>query len=324
MQAKLKQKIEDKTRAFNRALDELHNDQGSRENVAESVLELINVIWPNPAQGGHDSTNFRQIMRYVSNLLRSGDEDQLLSSRSIPSPTYKSVDMPSPAYPPLMERGGAEHTTARAKSPLDRVDGLQTGHVETDFLNMAISPTDLAAIFPEDFYGNMLIDNLNLASQNSQSQGFGTLMAMADNMENSNLDQLTPEDDLSLLSQLTPQLEISMSMDLQPYTSPEFWEAWLAELVPMACPDSPAGLGAPIANLSNEISQSWNGPFPVTPNLHDHLNKSEVSAGLSDSSAPTSTKTAANVNDIATGLEDNNSEPEMIEQISRLDSFRAA
>ncbi|BCS00048.1 uncharacterized protein AKAW2_50389A [Aspergillus luchuensis] len=148
MQAELKQKIEDKPRALNRALDELHNDQGSRVNVAESVLELINVVWPNPAQGGHDSTNFRQVMRYVSNLLRSGDEDQLLSSRSIPSPTYKSVDMPSPAYPPFMERGGAEHTTARAKSPLDRVDGLQTGHVETDSLNMAISPTDLAAIFP--------------------------------------------------------------------------------------------------------------------------------------------------------------------------------
>ncbi|OJZ80442.1 hypothetical protein ASPFODRAFT_85901 [Aspergillus luchuensis CBS 106.47] len=297
MQAELKQKIEDKPRALNRAMDELHNDQGSRVNVAESVLELINVVWPNPAQGGHDSTNFRQVMRYVSNLLRSGDEDQLLSSRSIPSPTYKSVDMPSPAYPPFMERGGAEHTTARAKSPLDRVD---------------------------DFYGNMLIDNLNLTSQSFQSQGFGTLMAMADNMENSNLDQLTPEDDLSLLSQLTPQLEVSMSMDLQPYTSPEFWEAWLAELVPMACPDSPAGLGAPIANLSNEISQSWHGPFPVTPNLHDHLNKREVSAGLSDSGDPISTKTAANVNDIATGLKDNNSEPEMIEQISRLDSFRAA
>ncbi|GKZ75282.1 hypothetical protein AnigIFM60653_002347 [Aspergillus niger] len=263
-------------------------------------------------------------MRYVSNLLRPGDEDELLSSRSIPSPTYKSVDMPSPAYPPLMKRGGAEHTSVRAKSPLGRVDGLQTGQVETDFLNMAISPTDLAAIFPEDFYGNMLIDNLNLASQNSQPQGFGTLIAMANNMENSGLDQLTPEDDLSLLSQLTPQLEISMSMDLQPYTSPEFWEAWLAELVPMACPDSPAGLGAPIANLSNEIFQSWNGPFPVTPNLHDHLNKSEVSAGLSASSVPTSTKTAANVDDIATGLEDNNSEPEIIEQMSRLDSFRAA
>ncbi|KAI2885382.1 hypothetical protein CBS63078_11186 [Aspergillus niger] len=322
MQAELKQKIEEKTRAFNRALDKLHNDQGSRESVTESVLELINVVWPISAQEGHDSTSLRQVIRYVSNLLRPADEDELLPSRSTPSPTCNSVDMLSPAHLSHVERDGAEHTTAREKSPLDRVDGLQTGQVETDLLNMAISSSDLAAIFPEDFYEHMLNDNLNLASQNSQPQGFGTLMAMPDNMEDSGLDSLMPGDDLSLLSQLTPPLDVSMSIGLQPYAS-EFREAWLAELLSMACPDSPAGLGAS-TDLSNEFSQSLNGLVPVTPNLYDHLDESEVSPGLSASSAPTSTRIATNVDDIATGLENKDSEPELLEQIARLDSFPTA
>ncbi|GLA78707.1 hypothetical protein CBS63078_10992 [Aspergillus niger] len=323
MQAELKREIEDKTGAFNRALDELHNNQGSRESVTESVLELINVVWPLSAQEGHDSTELRQVIRYVSNLLRPADEDELLPSRSTPSPTCNSVDMLSPAHLSYVEGDGAEHTTARGKSPLDRVDGLQTGQVEPDFLNMAISSSDLAAIFPEDFYEHMLNDNSNLASQNSQPQGFGTLMAIADNMEDSGLDSLMPEDGLSLLSQLTPPLDISMSIGLQPYTS-EFWEAWLAELLPMACPDSPAGLGASNADLSNELSQSLNGLVPVTPDLYDHLDESEVSPGLSASSAPTSTRIATNVDEIATGLENKDSEPELLEQIARLDSFPTA
>ncbi|GKZ94880.1 hypothetical protein AnigIFM59636_008611 [Aspergillus niger] len=323
MQAELKQEMEDKTRAFKRALDELHNDQESRENVMESVLALINVVWRTSAQGGSDSTNLRQVIGYVSNLHRPGDQDELLPSRSTPSPTYNSVDMPSPANPSCMERDGAEHTTARAKSPLDRVDGFQMGQVETDFLNMAVSPSDLAAVFPEDFYGNMLNDDLDLASQISQPQGFGTLMAMADNMEASGPDSLAPGDDDSLLSQLTPQLDISMSMDLQSYTSSEFWEAWLAELLPIACPDPLAGLGAPIADLSNDFSRSLNGLVFVIPDLYDHLDESEVSPGLSASSAPTSTRIATNVDDIATGLENKDSESELFEQIARLDNFPA-
>ncbi|RDH26368.1 hypothetical protein BDQ94DRAFT_178027 [Aspergillus welwitschiae] len=323
MQAELMREIEDKTRAFNRALDELHNDQGSRESVTESVLELINVVWRTSAQGRSDSTNLRQVIRYVSNLLRPGDQDELLPFRSKPSPTYNSVDMPSSANPSYIEREGAEHTTARAKSLLDRVDGLQTGQVETDFLNMAISPSDLAAIFPEDFYGNMLNNEMELAPQISQSQGFETSMAMVDTMEDSGLHSLTPGDDSSLLSQLTPQLDNSTGLDLQPYTSTEFWEAWLAELVPMACPDSPAGLGAPIATPSNDLYHSLNGLVPVTPDLHDHLDESEVLAGLFVSSTPTSTSIAINVDDIATGLENKDSEPEVIEQIFRLDSFPA-
>ncbi|GLA33103.1 hypothetical protein M752DRAFT_336920 [Aspergillus phoenicis ATCC 13157] len=295
-----------------------------KQEIEDKTLELINVVWPISAQEGQNSTNLRQVIRYVSSLLRPGDEDELLPSRSIPSPTYNTVDMPSPAYPSYMERDGAKHTTTRAKSPLDRVDGLQTGQVETDFLNMAVSPSDLAAIFPEDFYGNLLNDNLNLASQNSQPQGFGTLMTMADITEDSGLDSLMPGDDLSLISHLTPQLDISMSMNLQPYTSSEFWEAWLAELLPMACPDSPAGLGAPITDLSNDFPQSLNGLVSVTPELHDHLDESEVSAGLSASSAPTSTSIATNVDDIATGLKDKDAESEVFEQIFKLGSFQTA
>ncbi|KAI2863575.1 hypothetical protein CBS76997_11288 [Aspergillus niger] len=170
----------------------------------------------------------------------------------------------------------------------------------------------------------MLNDNLNLAPQNSQPQGFGTLMAMADITEDSGLDSLTPRDDLSLLSQLTPPLYISMSTDLQPYTSSEFWETWLAELVPMGCPDLPAGLGTSIADLSNDFSQSLNGLVSVTPDLYDHLDESEVSAGLSAFNAPTSTRIATNVDDIVTSLENKDSEPEVFEQIPRLDSFQSA
>ncbi|BCR99769.1 uncharacterized protein AKAW2_50111S [Aspergillus luchuensis] len=323
MQAELMREIKDKTGAFNRALDERHNNQGSRESVTESVLELINVVWPLSAQEGHDSTELRQVIRYVSNQLRPGDDDELLPSRSDPSPTCNSVDVPSPPYSLYVERDGAERTTARAKSPLNRVDGLLTGQVETDLLNMAVSPSDLAAIFPEDFYGDMLNNDMELAPQISQSQGFETSMAMVDTMEDSGLHSLTPGDDSSLPSQLTPQLDTSTSVDLQPYTSTEFWEAWLAELVPMACPDSPAGLGAPIATPSNDLYHNLNGLVPVTPDLHDHLDESEVPAGLFVSSTPTSTSIAINVDDIATGLENKDSEPKVIEQIFRLDSFPA-
>lgn len=64
-----------------------------------------------------------------------------------------------------MERDGAKDTTAGAQSLLDRHHGLHTGPTETDLLNMAIPPSDRAAIFPDGFYGDMSNDDLIRAPQ---------------------------------------------------------------------------------------------------------------------------------------------------------------
>ncbi|GKZ63703.1 hypothetical protein AnigIFM49718_006379, partial [Aspergillus niger] len=164
MQAELKKEIEAKTRAVNMALDKWKEDGGSREDVTKSLVELINVVWPvlqTSAPGRLDRTNIRQIIQYVASLLRP-HEDGLSPSHSIASTSYHYALMPSPER--LSSRGedGAKDTTAGAESALNQLDSLQTGPAEIDGLDMSISPSHLAAIFPEDFLGGMPNNDLDL------------------------------------------------------------------------------------------------------------------------------------------------------------------
>ncbi|GKZ63620.1 hypothetical protein AnigIFM49718_001833 [Aspergillus niger] len=328
MQAELKKEIEAKTRAVNMALDKWKEDGGSREDVTKSLVELINVVWPvlqTSAPGRLDRTNIRRIIQYVASLLRP-HEDGLSPSHSIASTSYHYAFMPSPER--LSSRGedGAKDTTAGAESALNQLDSLQTGPAEIDGLDMSISPSHLAAIFPEDFLGGMPNNDLDLVPQGpvpegSQLQDFGTLMEMVDNMGDTVLNSFTPGDDHLFVPQLTPQSGPNMNLDLRPPTSPGSWEEWLAGSNTVAHPEMPIGLETPVASMNNTHSENLNGPTSATPDLHDVPEIMGLSTDLSTSATPSSIRLAANLNDIAFDLENEGDRSQILDHISKSDIF---
>ncbi|KAI2877344.1 hypothetical protein CBS76997_10247 [Aspergillus niger] len=188
-------------RAVNRALDEWKEDGGSREDVTRSLVELINVVWPvlqTSAPGMLDPMNIRQIVQYVASLLRPHNENDSSPSRSTASTSNHYASIPAPERLSSMGEDGVKDPTTGIDSSLDRMGRLQSGPAETDGLDMTISPSHLAAIFPEDFLVDMPNNNLDLVSQGlvpegSEFQDIGILMAMVDDMEDTGLNLFTPE-----------------------------------------------------------------------------------------------------------------------------------
>ncbi|GAA93205.1 similar to An12g06670 [Aspergillus luchuensis IFO 4308] len=116
MQAELKQEIEAKTRALNRALNEWKENGGSREDVDRSLFALF--------IAGR-ATNNRQIVQYFASLLRPNDGDDMSPSPSMPSTSYHNGFMPSPERSSSMGRDSVEDTTAGTES--SRLNNLQPG-----------------------------------------------------------------------------------------------------------------------------------------------------------------------------------------------------
>ncbi|PYH75161.1 uncharacterized protein BO88DRAFT_379115 [Aspergillus vadensis CBS 113365] len=317
MQAELKQEIEAKTRAVNRALDEWKENGGSRGDVDRSLVELFNVGRP---------TNNRHIVQYFASLLRPNDADDLSPSPSMPSTSYHNEFMPSPERSSSMVRDGVKDTTAVTES--SRLNSLQPSPAETDVLNMTISPSHLAAIFPEDFFGGMPNNDLDLVPQGFVPQGLqfqdlGTMMDTAESMgANTGLNTFVPEDDHLFVPQLTPQSGLNMNLDLHSHASSGSWEEWLAGSNTMTRPEMPTGLETPVASVNNTHSQGLNGPTSATRDLRDGSEVRELSADLSTSGPSTSTRLAAYLDDIALDLQNGVARSQTLNQISPSDIFK--
>ncbi|PYH40083.1 uncharacterized protein BP01DRAFT_361553 [Aspergillus saccharolyticus JOP 1030-1] len=333
MQAELKQSIEDKTRALSRALDELQESKGTRENVTKALLELIKVVCPVPQQsesGKQSPTPLRQIVRYIASLLQPTHDDQQAFYHATPEYQITRISL---SQSPVTSNECIIHETA-----VDLVDSsVQAGNIqpsplETGLMDVVISEEDLAAIFATE----LLPDHMPGDDMSPPLHGFGdqygesleTLLAMVPNIENSTTHKTVRDSPATTDDALfVPQSNAAMDFYTQPQVSPEIdiWKDLMAEPNSILnCRETQERHRTPFGDESRVSTPPYASLSPHSFVLNPTTLSDIFSLDHSVSSPPTSATLARNLEDFALDLEKAGLDCQSIETICPSSRFQCS